>query len=729
MANTYQNPFHLEGQWEGNQLGDPYMMRHNGYTYLYCSSHRMEIKCWRSENLVDWQYLGSVCDLPEINGAYAPEVHYFKGKFYMVTSPVGSGHYLLSADQPEGPFSLISENFGLLIDGTIFVDDDGSEYFLRAGHKGIVIHQMPTPNLPEIKGHTIAETYLNHWTEGPMIIKRKGKYFLTYTGNHLLSRGYRIDYSVSETGPDRGYVNLDNHTLLLEVGDEFHALGHSSSCLGPDTDSYYIAYHSFDFRPERPFRSLNIDRLFFNGARMYTNATWWPEEAPTLPLFSARDGQHLKKAEKDGQTYYSAPATQGPFTAEAVFLSPGGGLFATLGDDLHIELARKTTVSVKGDTLLSKEIPLAVALDAPLTLRVGCIGTTLSLWVNSLYLGDVTLPAAMERATFAAGCLGGDAPSYLSLSPVADGSGDAVAQKSIPGRFDAIHGTTPVEKEVFTEKGMSIYAARCAGDTSLTYRVNVKEKGLYLVVARLRQEADLSFTINGQPMQAMQPDITDEEGYAKVCCGIVSLEEGPGTMTLSHFSTPVSLDHLVFVPHATLPSVSVVAKGQLASKALRILSHKREKSMLRKVYGFTCAENHGMGFIGDDGLTDYTVTTSVNVWDPGAGSASLFLRVTKESWFGAQVGDSLMGYRLLLNHEGLHLYRCDYGQSLLVSLHKNWQEKELIHLSTTVQGSTISVLLNGAPAFSYTDANQFAFGKLGIEVTGEGYGFESFDIK
>lgn len=313
----YKNPFLFEHQWSENECGDPFIMRFNGSYYLYCSSAGNHIKAWKSENLIDFVYLGSVCDEPEIEGAYAPEVCYCQGKFYMVTSPVGSGHYLLESGRPEGPFRLISKNYGLLIDGSFFIDDDGGQYFLRAGHKGIITHRMTARNEIDVNGTTIPETYLNYWTEGPMIIKRKGIYYLTYTGNHLLSRGYRIAYSVSEKSPEEGYVNLRDNTLLLETGDEFHALGHSSSFLAPDLDSYCIAYHNINLDIVPRKRSTNIDRIFFNGARMYCNPIWWEQEASSLPDYYGRGKEELETVTIGAEQYLALRAeTPDAYTVE-----------------------------------------------------------------------------------------------------------------------------------------------------------------------------------------------------------------------------------------------------------------------------------------------------------------------------------------------------------------------------------------------------------------------------
>ncbi len=61
---------------------------------------------WSSTDLVTWIYQG-LCTTESVTlGAYAPEVVYSNGKFYMYTSPGGNGHYVLSSSSPLGPFTL-----------------------------------------------------------------------------------------------------------------------------------------------------------------------------------------------------------------------------------------------------------------------------------------------------------------------------------------------------------------------------------------------------------------------------------------------------------------------------------------------------------------------------------------------------------------------------------------------------------------------------------------------
>lgn len=260
---VFHNPLTLDNEWEAYGIGDPFVFRFNGTYYLYVSTRdgRTGIKAWESDNLVEWSYVGMVSEDPVSLTAYAPEVVYWNGVFYMYTSPGGKGHYCLTSDSPTGPFVRKTENFGQTIDGSVFIDSDFKWYFLRAGEKGIVVHQMASPFEVDPQGKVV-EAYLEGWTEGPSMFKRDGMYFLTFTGNHVFSAGYRVRYAISRVGP-LGPFEMSNQNLLLSTQSDRLGLGHNSVFRGPTLHEYYIAYHNLAGQaPDGPpIRQLNISHL------------------------------------------------------------------------------------------------------------------------------------------------------------------------------------------------------------------------------------------------------------------------------------------------------------------------------------------------------------------------------------------------------------------------------------------------------------------------------------
>lgn len=280
-----ENPLILENEWPGYSIGDPYVLKHNGTFYLYCSTKDSEtgVKCWSSRNLVEWDYEGLCSTDPITKGAYAPEVIYWNGTFYMYTSPAGNGHYVLSGPSPTGPFESVTRNLGKSIDGSVYIDDDAGMYFYHASSQGIMGCTMSGPT--SFGASTNLNAQMNNgWTEGPCVFKRNGKYYMIYTGNHVISRGYRIDYATCATGPVDQYTpaSMQNPILLDALG--LHTgLGHGSIFIGPDLDSYYLTYHNL-VSGIGPFRRLNFDRIAWNGDKMILlGPTTFPQENPALP--------------------------------------------------------------------------------------------------------------------------------------------------------------------------------------------------------------------------------------------------------------------------------------------------------------------------------------------------------------------------------------------------------------------------------------------------------------
>lgn len=355
-------------------IADPFVMRYNGTYYLYCttpSDTRNGVKCFSSTDLVNWKVEGACSrwvDLgngngftdyfctDETYGAYAPEVIYYpnNGKFYMYTAavtgkhieryengnPIYSYHHayhaVLEADSPTGPFHTINGNLegypdstDASIDGHVFIDDTGKLYFYWAewddkeGEGAVWGCEMYSPtslNLGTkqkiIVMNAGGDGTQSTWTEGPFVLKHNGKYYLTYTGNHCWSEGYRINYAVSDN-PLGTYKEMGDNPLIVHqtgfLSDESHAwnseqgsfelydgVGHSSTVLGPNLDSYYIVYHAL----HRGFtqRNTRIDRLAFDGDYMYTLGTTTSAAMPQMPhlynYFNSNDNGEYSYSDK-----------------------------------------------------------------------------------------------------------------------------------------------------------------------------------------------------------------------------------------------------------------------------------------------------------------------------------------------------------------------------------------------------------------------------------------------
>lgn len=284
---TYQNPIQKHGDF-----ADPFVLRFNGRYYLYCTNPG--VRCWQSDDLLRWTMMGEVVPEDEFPGLvpFAPEVVYENGWFYMYTSPHGLGHYVLRSDSPLGPFRKITPNIGHAIDFSIFIDDDGAWYAYWADDRGILGCRMVSPT--EFGTPQYIGAYLHGWTEGPFVVKRDGMYHLTYTGNHFLSKGYRI-HGTSAAHPLGPFTDYDHNPLAVRTEGAVVGLGHSSTVGGPDLMSDWTFYHNLN--PDKT-RDLDLDRVLFHGSDSFLlGPTTAPMPAPkrriiriSLPPKQAKNG-------------------------------------------------------------------------------------------------------------------------------------------------------------------------------------------------------------------------------------------------------------------------------------------------------------------------------------------------------------------------------------------------------------------------------------------------------
>ena len=221
---VYRNPVasaETPDAWPDYGFGDPFVLRFNGRYYLYPSTRddQIGVRCWSSRDLTNWRYEGVCCVDPTSKGAYAPEVFRWNDAFYMITSPAGRGHYVYRAAAPVGPFERVTENFGLSIDGSAFIDDEpnaetgaADAYFYSAADPAILAYRMKAPNVVDPKP-LATKLNMRGWTEGPNVFRVDGVYYATYCGNHVFSRGYRIDAASGPSPLDLSPVP-DNPVLV-----------------------------------------------------------------------------------------------------------------------------------------------------------------------------------------------------------------------------------------------------------------------------------------------------------------------------------------------------------------------------------------------------------------------------------------------------------------------------------------------------------------------------------
>lgn len=721
-VNPIRNPYALTDLWDGREIGDPFLMRHDGRFYLYCSSHSHlpGIKCWVSDDMIHFDYQGFVCTDERTIGAYAPEVAYNAGKFWMVTSPRGSGHYLLKADSPLGPFEVVGDNLGIGIDGSIFVDDDGRSWFYRASHQGIRVHEMPNPGAIDVRSKVIEASWLGHWTEGPQVIKRDGRYFLTDTGNHVCCRGYHVDYTVSREGADRGYRRLRDGMLLLETRDEYHALGHSSTCVGPDMDTLYIVYHkNIIGEHNNPLhRSLCIDRLSFNGDRMYTNATWWNQRAYRQPVCVSRDGENLV----DG---FLPVETDETYTAEInIRLTEDEGAVHFSGETLTLHKDRTWALS-SGEC---GTFPPNVATDALITVKVSLHKGLLVLCVNGMEF-------LRKQTGLGGGMIGigkGCEPSFIGFSNIAQGAWEGGNQKPVPGAFDAVHGDLQGETTE-GEAGCRALVLHPAETTG--YVLNVwMTRQYHLAMSVKASDAPMTVLVNGREMTAQPTGAATEDGMEKRYFGVVALFAGVQAMTITA-KQEVVIDRIYLTEADDFAPAVMIDKGEdVTGGKLHVIGHKQRNSMHRKFCGYTAAEGYGEAWYGGKGWNgenwrDIALHMVINC-KPCTPEAriSAYIRSSRETWHPHQVAAARFAYAVHVTEKSIRLCKQEYNEIVLAETPITMEWGSQLKLILRAHGSRITVEGENGLLLEYTDPMPLTAGRVGISAVTDGLGFESLSL-
>ena len=122
---------------------DPFILPYDGVYYLYRTAEARGVECLVSTDLETWSGPVTVFEKPadfdgEGSWFWAPEVHYYKGAFYLFTSVRAAGNHhrqisVYRASNPLGPFAHLSVLSPLdwdAIDGTLFLDSDGNPHLI-----------------------------------------------------------------------------------------------------------------------------------------------------------------------------------------------------------------------------------------------------------------------------------------------------------------------------------------------------------------------------------------------------------------------------------------------------------------------------------------------------------------------------------------------------------------------------------------------------------------------
>lgn len=771
-AQGWTNPMETPGL-NGQSLGDPYIFKYKGYYYMYVSAGDRNIYCWRTKDLINWSDRFTCCTDETTAVAYAPEVIHWNGKFYMCTSPRGGGHYILTSDSPTGPFTHQTGNLGRDIDGSFFVNDDGKWYFYRAQNGGIHACEMPT-HLTMSNDVNLGCCMSGQWTEGPCVFKRNNIYYLLYTGNHVWTNGYRIDYATSSAGPLSGFTpQSEQNPILIDAETPTHkALGHGTAFVGPDLDTYYFCYHNLQDNKSR--RLLNYEMIGWNGDKLYmTGPTNWEQDAPKVATndyferaeigadwqmkgngsWAIADNDHLTQTTSEGDAMaLFTPSYLDSFTAEFtvstndIAVGQCGAIFGYKDENNYSEvLINKENNKMmfrsflNGETKVSREfgLPDDFNMNAWHSIRVEKDGKKIKIYIDGMrkvsysgqaeggYIGYVTHNTTADFA-------------YIAISKYVNGSSIHEQSIPVPGMMAAsfyadVEGDVS-EVSLALNSG-SAYLQKVIAGTALTYNVNIQKDNVYNIGLRYRasEVSHIQLLLDGEAVS----DVI-ELPATSTQLNVVSINDIPllgghhqftvqcidGTANIYEYN----IKRGVAVPHIMADDFENgfgsewgYKEGNWTIVDGMVESTGRYGKML-------------MGGFDDIHLTDYTVDCDI-FYPNSSMNAGILVRTTNASTGGADDNpvlgtDFLQGYIVFCGSNSVAIGKHNYGWQSLASGSKQIALNEAHHLRVVVEGNTITAYMDDmdTPVVSYTDNKPFITGRAGLRAHDSVVRFDNFTV-
>ncbi|MBR2381216.1 MAG: family 43 glycosylhydrolase [Clostridia bacterium] len=761
-GDRYKNAMEINGQWanslwmpEGSEygIGDPFVMRYNGKYYLYPSTAdgRGGIKVYESTDLVNWTYMGFAVaeDEPTSVGAYAPEVIYYDGYFYMCQSRAGKGHYIYRSESPTHGFVLVSTsgledddlnkgNLGMGIDGSFYVSDDGKLYIMHTSTpSGLKFNEITNVNniCPETVGlaKNLGDANLRGWIEGPGIIRRGSYTYLTYTGNHVISNGYRIAYSYANNiNGLLGFTQPYDNVTLIDTDPSHRGLGHSSNFYGPDLDSIYTAYHSLV--GSGPSRRYNLDRYLTNGGVMTANGvTNTLVLAPIRPTCEIYSGSELK--EENGiftlgatGRYFTAEYNLIPSNNQVLYFSYGeNGYYSIVLENNKIIL--KKHINGAFETVSEKSVKIAEGKLSTVRLESG--DGVAYLYINGMRVSTFE----NELGAGVIGYAKREGVEYTAFTNDVFGTSDFEALKNFPTKFPAtsyLKGENrgfSIEDAEVVKGGLRVgerqslvhieeddcYAVRLQKNDWIKYGLDISESSTYSISARITTAssgAKIRITIGDKSFECTLPQKLESEGETlKVHLGDIALIKGATAMKVEVISG--SAEFITFEAYKNADAPDRVSIDDFVAERGDVLV---ENGILT-VKGL---ENHSVALWGNAGICDFTATLKFTCVLDNSSNLGIMIRAEDYSYYPSQPTQSWRGYYLQIGQHLISMSRFDYGEEMLgaVRVDDAFSDSAKEHtLTITARSNKIEIILDGKYTVSVTDDCAFLSGQLGVFAT------------
>ena len=732
---TYTNYIEMDKSWgeisasnNSAAIGDPFVLRYDGRYYMYPSTsgtydEERGVRVFESEDLISWEYIGFAAEGVESSWGWAPEVLYYNGTFYMVVSPSGEGHYILTSDSPTGPFLPLAY-LGCSFDGSLYAGDDGAIYLLYAADQGQTNVTKLSEDLMSVTSvTTYIPSYMGKWNEGPNVFRRNNILFCTYTGNNVRSESYRLGYSYCIGNDILGsWILPENNIFILNAsGSGYYGLGHSSNVIGPNLDSWYTAYHTI-LKMNNPFhRELMIDQLVTNGTMLFANGpTYSQVAAPKSPDYEVKGVESgFISADKTGEIYtleYNVTPESGS-TVELQFAYTDGDNYGAVRWDMSREVLTLVRIENGKETELQ-----SVAVPGMLAGKLHPVRVIKGADTVEVYL-DGLMKLQVSAEGIGAGYIGvsGKAVfSYLAFTSDAFGTSDFDSVKNIPSSFPAVHylkgenrgwsirnaveaegGIRQNEPENtrINETDLSLALILDTPNDWVKYAVNAMEESWYGVCGTVTAEsagAQIQIIIDEKEIYTYTVPETgsDEEEYVNVMLGQVPLTQGNHTMKIrlcSGYLEVLTFDLVLTNPTRLtyesplneLSETGWVYRGnwEIADDALTIVGATDEPAF---------------AFAGDATITDFSLEVEVALLEDDSIYEGGILFHTDEICCerDGDVDECLQGYYLAFRNDQISLYRYNYSSETLDFAKVEFQGGEYHKVKITMVNNHIVIYID-----------------------------------
>lgn len=282
-------------------IGDPFVLNHEGKYYLYATSFIDGFYCWVSDDLVNWSVPIKAYKLSNRSFGYAdfwaPEVVYHNNQFIMHYSARQKNTNSLKigvavSESPLGPFIDVYDNkpmfdFGFAaIDGHVFMDDNNKNYFYFDRDCSEYIYENRNESHIYVceLDHSLTKIISDiklvlkpsqdwemvtgdwRWNEGAFMLKHNKMYYLMYSAGFYASKSYGIGYAVSDS--PYGPFKKARENPILKTNDKVSGPGHNSVVSGLN-GKFYAVYHAHtDYENPSPNRQVYIDELYFDNDKL-----------------------------------------------------------------------------------------------------------------------------------------------------------------------------------------------------------------------------------------------------------------------------------------------------------------------------------------------------------------------------------------------------------------------------------------------------------------------------